>query len=279
MKTIFLDSEKKDAHAAMRRDDKLKRLLNNKILVAAFAVFVALLALASAASVIGAKKGNETSAPVDTLALQGAEVNSSAAQSLNANFLLAVCDEDERTVRLLACLSADSEKGSFEIEYIPSTQLCSVNSVEGTIESHFKNSGTDGLIWAVRASGHNVDRYVLIDEDNAVKLFKAFGEQEIDVQKRVKHDYKGVSFIIEKGVQKFTAETLMKYFAYLCDSGAAEKESITGLVSHYLALAFSSKDMSITERYDNMVNLMTTDISALDIATYGPILATFVGEG
>lgn len=266
-------------HASMRRDDKIKRFLTNRILLSAFAVVVVLIAAVSVVTLISEKKSNE---PTDTqpLALSASvrEVDSSAPQELKASFLLAVCSEEKRKISLLACLSADSDRGSFKISYIPASQRCKVDSTEGSIEEHFKRSGSDGLIWAVRAcTGNAIDRYVIIDEKNVMNIFKVFGEQVITVPHEVRHTYNGISFIINDGEQKISADNLAKYFAYLCDNQSEENENITGLVSRYLALSLSDGNAEeLGKKYNELVNLIKTDISAMDIATYGELLSTFV---
>lgn len=261
------------------RGDGIKRFLTNKILLSVFAAAVALIALVSVGTLIKEKTAGVQSETEPTVAgMMRAVVDSSAPQELKASFLLAVCSESERKVRLIACLSADSEKGNFKITYIPASQRCEVGSTEGSIEEHYKRSGSDGLIWAVRAcTGKDVDRYVIVDEKNAADIFKVFGEQTLNIPHEVRHEYNGISFIINEGIQKLSADNMAKYLSYLCDSGAGEKESITGLVSHYLRLSFETDDGNTLEsRFDSLVNLLKTDISAMDIATYGALLSSFL---
>ncbi len=261
------------------RGNGIKRFLTNKILLSVFAAAVALIALVSVGTLIKEKTAGVQSETEPTVAgMMRAVVDSSAPQELKASFLLAVCSESERKVRLIACLSADSEKGNFKITYIPASQRCEVGSTEGSIEEHYKRSGSDGLIWAVRAcTGKDVDRYVIVDEKNAADIFKVFGEQTLNIPHEVRHEYNGISFIINEGIQKLSADNMAKYLSYLCDSGAEEKESITGLVSHYLRLSFETDDGNTLEsRFDSLVNLLKTDISAMDIATYGALLSSFL---
>lgn len=259
----------------------IKRFLTNKILLSVFAAAVALIALVSAGTLIKEKTVGVQSETEPTVAgMMRAVVDSSAPQELKASFLLAICNESERKVRLIACLSADSEKGSFEITYIPASQRCEVGSTEGSIEEHYKRSGSDGLIWAVRAcTGKDVDRYVIIDEKNAADIFKVFGEQTLNIPHEVRHEYNGISFIINEGIQKLSADNMAKYLSYLCDSGTEDEESITGLVSHYLRLSFETDgENSLESRFDSLVNLLKTDISAMDIASYGSLLSSFLSN-
>lgn len=262
------------------RGDRIKRFLTNKLLLSVFAGAVALIALVSVGTLINEKKADVQSTTKPMLAAMARKVDSSAPQELKASFLLAVCSESERKVRLIACLSADSEKGNFEINYIPASQRCEVGSTEGSIEEHYKSSGCDGLIWAVRAcTGKDVDRYIIVDEKNVADIFKIFGEQVINVPHEVRHDYNGISFIINEGTQKLSADNMAKYLSYLCDSGAEEQDSITGLVSHYLRLSFETDGGNTLEsRFDSLVNLVKTDISAMDIAAYGALLSSFLEE-
>lgn len=265
-------------HASMRREDKIKRFLTNKILLSAFAIVVALIAGVSVITLISENKSSEPT-DVEPLSLAAVQkVDSSAPKELKANFLLAVCSEEKRTVSLLAYLTADSEKGNFEMSYIPASQCCEVGSTEGSIEEHFKHSGSDGLIWAVRAcTGGAVDRYVIVDEKNIIDIFKVFGEQVITVPHEVRHAYKGISFIINEGEQKLSPDNLAKYFSYLCDYPAEEKESITGLISQLLALSMGNGNTEeLDKKYNNLVNFLKTDISAMDIVSYGPLISSFV---
>lgn len=276
MKSLFELNE--TTHASMRREDKIKRFFSNRILLSAFAVLVVLIAAVSVVTLITEKRNSEPTG-TEPLALAAVQnVDSSAPQELKADFLLAVCSEEKRTVSLLACLTADSEKGSFEISYLSPSQRCVVGSTEGSIEEHFRRSGSDGLIWAVRScSGKAVDRYVLVDEKNVIDVFKVFGEQVLNVEHEIRHTYNGISFIINEGTQNFSADNLAKYLFYLCDSGAEEKESLTGLISRFLTLSLGNGNADeLDEKYDRLVNLIKTDISAMDIATYGQVLSSFV---
>lgn len=279
--TMRLDfwNKREKTNADMRREDKVGRLLNSKKLIAVFIGIVILIALVSVATLVSEFGGNNA----ETLSMTDGEpvaaVNSSTAESMKGSFLLTVVNDSDRTVRLVALITADSESGSVDVSYIPSEQTCSVAGSEGTISDHFKNTGKDGLIYAVRACGANVDRYVMVDESNLLSLLKLFGEQTVDVKNEIRHEYKGVSYIIEKGSQTFSAENLEKYFIYLCDSRAQGSEELTGLLLRLLKLSFKNNgDDTAQKRYDEFVNLVSTDISAMDIAHYGPLLESF-GEG
>lgn len=279
--TMRLDfwNKREKTHADMRREDKVGRLLNSKKLIAVFIGIVILIALVSVATLVSEFGVNNA----ETLSMTDGEpvaaVNSSTAGSMKGSFLLTVVNDSDRTVRLIALITADSESGSVDISYIPSEQTCSVAGSEGAISDHFKNTGKDGLIYAVRACGANVDRYVMVDESNLLSLLKLFGEQTVDVKNEIRHEYKGVSYIIEKGSQTFSAENLEKYFIYLCDSRAQGSEELTDLLLRLLKLSFKNNgDDTAQKRYDEFVNLVSTDISAMDIAHYGPLLESF-GEG
>lgn len=272
----FWNREK--THADMRREDKIGRFLNNKKLIAVFVIIVVLIAIVSVATLVSEKSG-KIAETLPATSGEPVEVMSSTAQSMKGSFLLSVVSDSERTIRLLALVAADSESGSINVSYIPPEQRCSVASSEGTISEHFKNTGKDGLIYAVRACGAEVDRYVIVDEDNLFSLLKLFGEQTVDVEKEIRHEYNGVSYIIEKGTQTFTAENLEKYFIYLCDSRAEESEALTRLLLRLVELSFKNEnEENAQNRYDEFVNLISTDISAMDIANYGPLLERF-GDG
>lgn len=268
-------SRREKTHADMRREDKVGRLFSNKKLLAVFVGVVVLIALVSVLTLISEKSGKNA----ETLPMtdgQPVAMLSSTAESMKGSFLLAVVNDSDRTVRMISTVTADSESGSVNVSYLPSEQICTVADSEGTIADHFKNTGKDGLIYAVRACGASVDRYVIVDESNLLSLLKLFGEQTVDVQNEIRHEYKGVSYIIEKGNQTFTAENLEKYFIYLCDSRAEGSEELTGLLLKLLELSFKNgSDGTAQERYDEFVNLVSTDISAMDIANYGPLLERF----
>lgn len=259
----------------MRREDKFGRLLSNRKLITVFVCVVALIMLVSVVTLVSEKNADSGETTADESAVYAAAL-SSTAENMKGSFLLAVCNEESRSIRLLACVTADSKNGSVDITYIPTGQVCSVSSSKGTIAGHFENTGKDGLIYAVRACGVNIDRYVIIDESNLFPLLKLFPEQTIDVRNEVRHDYKGISYIIEKGTQTFTAENLEKYFIYLCDNRAEESEELTELLMRFLRLSFVNEgEETVEKRYYETVNLVSTDISAMDIAAYSPLLERF----
>ena len=258
----------------------IKRLLNSRIIIPAFAALVVLLAAVSIIIVIQEKKPTEVQPEESTSAIE--TVSSPAVlNQIDSNFLLAFADPDDKTVEMLAVLHINSESNEASVLYVSPEEKVNVNNSSGTILNHYIHGGISELVWAVgEYTGRSIDRYIIADDDDFISFAKTLGENEIDIDENISYSYDGVSFIIEKGKQILTADMLFKYYAYLCSNvynGSEQK--LTELISYLITKVLSRPEgISLERQYKKIVDNMNTNISARDVADYGGAALKLVSE-
>ena len=255
--------------------------VNMKWVVILFAVFIMLIAAVSAGVVISEVREKET-----TLVVSGSEAESTTVfaeeeSSLLCNILIAFTKEENEGLQLLCILNADEENGEIKMPFISPDERVDVSNYPGTMSEHLQSGGMAELLWAV---GHyasiSIERYIQCDEDGFTRIMKYTGETEFDIKEEISHSYNGINFIIEEGNQKLTADMMLKYFVYLCDTSEKSQNKIAelfSLVAKKLIPADSQDELN--KNYSKIINNIKTDISAMDITHYFEDVSSFVKNG
>lgn len=275
MKTKFLDeltAPKKADPKAVRKKQMRSKNINMKIVISAFSALIVLLGAVSAVTVKSEKSksasttaSNETvNNTSDTLLSATTSENS----SLLCNILLAFTREDNNDLKLLAVVSCNAKEEIIKIKYIPVNTHVEVNNYDGTMEEHLESGGITELLWAVgQYCKTSLERYLYCDEEDFCEIMKKLGEIEIEIEEEISHDYNGINFIIEKGKHNLTADMMLKYFVYLCDTSS--EEELTNLFSTVASKIISADTQdALNTNYSKIINNVQTDISAMDIAKY-----------
>ena len=98
---------------------------------------------------------------------------------------------------------------------------------------------------------------------------KDLGDIEISINDKVTYTHRGIPIIIEKGVQKLSADIMLKYFVYLCDNYETAPEKLVEAMIIYGKKMFdSSEDSVLDESFGKMIKQFSTDISVVDFTNY-----------
>lgn len=278
MKLPFISSGDNNIEKPKQLSGFAGRILNPKIIIPAFAVFIVLLAAVSVVVVLQEKK------PTQPVAAESTTANEVAAalavlDQFDSDFLISFADRDEATIGMLAIVHINSETCEASVLYVPPTGKTDVNNLNGTILDHYIQGGINELVWAVgEYTGRSIDRYIVADDDAFLSFAKGLGDVELEIDENINHSYKGVSYIIEKGKQKLTADTLFKYYAYLCDSlYSGGEQKLTELLSYLITEVLCPEgDSKIETQYKNIVDNLQTNISAKDVSSYGGAAVSYV---
>ena len=258
----------------------IKRLLNPRFIIPAFAALVVLLAAVSIIVIKQEKKPDEV--PTDESTTVTETVSAPALlDQFDSNFLLAFADPDDKTIDMLAVLHVNSEQKTASVLYVSPSARTNVNNSGGTILEHYSNGGINELVWAVgEYTGRSIDRYIIADSDDFISFAKWLDELELSIEEKISYSYDGIAYIIEKGEQMLTADTLFKYYAYLCDGlYAGGDQKLTDLLTYLLESVLCPPDGTPLDRqYKKIVESMNTNISARDVAAYGGAALNLLSE-
>lgn len=261
-----------------------QRSISPKPFIVLIAVIVALLAIISVKLIFShSDESEETSSLSQDTAQSGADLTSNTATDyINTNVLLIVAKENMSNPYLLAQLNISSEANEPNITYIPLDAQVYVNKTHTTMQKHFSAGGIDELMWAVREfTQQNISKYIWLSDKGFEDLIKiAGGEIEVEIKSDINYSYNGVDFIIESGKQTLTPDNMLRYFNYLCQTREQNADELTDIICNLISkLLNGGEPGGIVEKFDSIINCVTTDISAMDISKYSAALDSLIEKG
>ncbi|MCM1364446.1 MAG: LCP family protein [Faecalibacterium sp.] len=270
----------------VRREQLRKKKFALKPFIVAFAVIIVLLAAVSIMTIVKeSTKDNSNTTDISSeellldISTDALSTNENQ-QYINKNILLMLTKDDSKGLHLLAILNLDSFSDNISLTYVPITAQCLVNNNNCDMTEHLTNGGIKELLWAVREyTQMNIDNYISCDEKDFTDIIKSIGEFKLNIEKKIDDTYNGVNFTIEEGEQSFTADSLLKYFLYLCQTATDENEKLTQIISDIAQKVLIDNDTNVTEDFNLLVSHIDTDISAMDIAKYSVALEQLVEAG
>ncbi len=247
------------------------RTPSKKFIIIAFTVIVLLIGIFSAVTVISEKDGTdvETTGTDITQAVASA-VEEKDLQEIKGNFLFVLTQDGNEKIELLSLARLDSENKRVSVSFVSPEEKASVNGYLGTLQQHLVNGGINELVWSVgELYGISIERYVIGDEQNFIDFMKNLGEMEINITDKVTYTHRGIPIIIEEGVQKLSADIMLKYFVYLCDNYEAAPEKLVEAMIVYGKKMFDSpEDSVLDESFGKLIKQFSTDVSVVDFTNY-----------
>ena len=261
----------KELLAKLPLDRLLQKDFSKKFIARAFGLIIALISVVSIAVMISeiGDEPEETTAPVvETTEVMQSVATSEPSDHIKGNFLFLLNAENSDDVYLIAVARLDSENNSMKIAFLNKDTVSTANDFSGTLTEHYNHGGAKQLMWAVgQCAGISIERYIVGDEDNFQNFCDLLGDVHLNIPKKIKHNYEGIGYIIEKGEQNLTPAMFMRYFLYLCSKDLSEN------VSNMMMLMgidyFSSEDPTkLSKHIDSFAALFDTNISAVDMGNY-----------
>ena len=281
-----LNTVKKADPDAVRKKQIRSRNLNISIksVAAVFSVIVVLLGIVSAAVVISEKHKDAVPASLSgdvTSTLGAQEILGSDQVNISGNYLFALTEEDNSNLKLISLINLSSETKKLKMTVVPVGAVSTVNNVEATMAEHLESGGITQLLWAVgEFSKVSIEKYMYCDESGFVEIMKTLGNTEINIPSQVNHQYNGINFIIDEGVQVITPDMMLKYFLYVCENVFTEPENLTAVFSVVANKLLSVEDYTeIEKNYGKIVNHINTNISPLDVSAFIPDIISITQEG
>ncbi len=249
----------------------LNRTPSKKFLITAFTLIILLIGVFSALTVISESRGNEdeTTGTDSTQAVASA-VEDKDLQEIKGNFLFVLTQDGNEKIELLSLVRLDSENKKVSVSFVNPKEKASVNGFLGTLQEHLENGGINELVWSVgELSDISIEGYVIGDEQNFIDFMKNLGEMEINITEKVTYTHRGIPIIIDEGVQKLSADIMLKYFVYLCDNYETAPEKLVEAMIIYGKKMFdSTEDSVLDESFGKMIKQFSTDISVVDFTNY-----------
>lgn len=244
---------------------------SKKLIITVFVIAVTLIGILSAVTVISETRDNagETTAEGDTR-LVASQVQENDLQEIKGNFLVVLTEDGNEKIELLSLIRLDSESKRVSVSFISPEEITSVNGVVGSMQQHLENGGINELVWSVgELADISIERYVFGDEQNFIDFIKSLGEIEMNITEKVRYTHRGIPIIIEEGVQKLSADIMLKYFVYLCNNYETAPEKLVEAMIIYGKKMFdSSEDAVLDESFGKMIKQFATDISVVDFTNY-----------
>ena len=245
---------------------------SKKVIGAGFAILVALLMITSAVFVIGDLRAGKQDELLTTETTEAAQVavSTPATKEIDSTFLFALTDNDSSHVHSVFVLSFNSEAETLQFSFVNPDTSVTVNEKTGTIHSHLSDGGISEFLWAVSShTGIGFNRYLVIDESDFVKLISSVGDIEMEIENSISYDHDGISFIIDKGKNIFTADTMLKYCLYLASSPDVNADKIMQVFVTLIQRLFTAEnDELLQSKFSTALGLFTTDISAIDFSEH-----------
>ncbi len=249
----------------------LNKTPSKRFIITAFTVIILLVGVFSAVTVINEKRGNNN----ETTGTENAETVASVVkekdlQALTGNFLFVLTQDGNEKIELLSLVRLDSENNKVSISFVDPEEKTSVNGLIGTMQEHLKNGGINELVWSVgELADISIERYVIGDEQNFIDFMKSIGDMEMNITDKVTYTHRGIPIIIEEGVQKLSADIMLKYFVYLCDNYETAPEKLVEAMIIYGKKMFDSTDDNfLDESFGKMIKQFSTNISVVDFTNY-----------
>lgn len=248
------------------------RTPSKKFIITAFTVIILLIGVFSAVTVISENRENteETTLTDDSTQAIAAAVQENDMQEIKGNFLMVLTGDGNEKIELLSLVRLDSENENVSISFIDPGEITSVNGFLGDMNEHLLNGGINELVWSVgELADISIERYIIGDEQNFIDFMKSLGDTEINITDKVSYTHRGIPIIIEKGVQKLSADIMLKYFVYLCDNYETAPEKLVEAMIIYGKKMFdSSEDSVLDESFSKLLRYFSTDISVVDFTDY-----------
>ena len=249
----------------------LNRTPRKKFIITAFTLIILIIAVFSAVTVISENRGNEEeTTDADSTQSVISSVEQNDLQEIKGNFLFVLTQDGNEKIEFLSVARLDSENNKVSISFINPGEKTSVNGFLGDMNDHLKNGGINELVWSVgELYDISIERYIIGDEQNFIDFMKSLGDIEINITDKVTYTHRGIPIIIEEGIQKLSADIMLKYFVYLCDNyEAAPEKLVEAMIIYGKKMLDSADDAFLDESFGKMLRNYSTDISVVDFTNY-----------
>ncbi len=248
----------------------LNRTPSKKFIITAFSLILLIIGIFSLMTVVSEMKDSGSETTAENTLTAASSVGEKALQEIKGNFLLVLTQDGNEKIELMALLRLDSEGKRVSVSFVNPTEKTDVNGFLGDMNEHLKNGGINELVWSVgELADISIERYIIGDEQNFIDFMKSLGDTEMNITEKVSYTHRGIPIIIEEGVQKLSADIMLKYFVYLCGKYETAPEKLVEAMIIYGKKMFdSTEDAVLDESFGKMIKNFSTNISVVDFTDY-----------
>ena len=270
---------KPDPEKLHARTNMLGRLkISRRLLISAVAAVFLLVIAASVIVLLGERDTDEPTTASDASSTTEAL---SDGNDFSTGFLLALSKSSSEGIDFLAHMSVDTASDKIEIKALDPRKITTADSQTAMLETHFNTGGVTQLQNAViAAEGMAAARYIVCSEENFTYFLSAIDPITLTIDEDIFYNYNGISLTIEGGTRTLTPDELMKYFCWLSENDRENAEKIEELFKIIARSFFDEEDPDrLSELYSKVVNLFSTNITAMDVSKYSRAINAFAARG
>ena len=202
----------------------------------------------------------------------------------SALFLLCETDVAQRNLRFCALVRVDIAGQRLFIHPLSPQAVGAIEGHELTLEQALREGGPKELKAAVEGMTEGtVDRYICSNDDGFKRAVNLMGSVTVTVEEGINYNVprSDFSLILAKGIQPLSGDPLLRYFRYLGTLGEeaalAQGVLLQRVLETYLAKPLDAGQLE--SRFNSLMNMIQTDISAMDFYTRQELLLAILAQG
>jgi len=201
----------------------------------------------------------------------------------SAVFLLSGTDNQKQELRFVFLARMDIAKRVIQVHPLAPTAKAPDGDGEITLGQAQKDGGAKRLKSAVEALTETaVDRYVTGTDDGFSRAVTSMGAVTVEIFERI--DYRGTSFgiTLAQGTQSLQGDMLLRYMRYLGtrpDGPKAQGDVLKRMLETYLVPANGDSPETLERRFNSLVNILQTDITAMEFQAQHKLLQALLQSG
>ena len=200
----------------------------------------------------------------------------------NALFLLCETDDKQQNLRFCSLVRMDITQRKVHVFPLSPQAMAPYGETELSLEQALRGGGPKELKAAVEALTEGaVDRYICSNDSGFVAAVNALGSVTVQVGERIR--YRGAEFTLTlaEGTQRLRGDMLLRYFRYLGtlkeDAALRQGELLARVLETYIAKSMDAKQLDT--HFDNLMNILQTDIARIDFVSRQDMLLDILANG
>ncbi len=244
------------------------RTLDKRTVIIAFSAIIIVIATISGFFVVKEIGEGEKETSTSLESTTDIPVSVSEIEELDANFLFVLTNDEG--IELLSIVGLNSAEEKVRVAFVDQKSVAFAENKNMTLQEHYKTGGINRLVSAIsNYENITIHKYLIGDEGTLKNLLGNMGNFTVDVEEKIVSDYKGLSFIIEEGTQTMIPDMMLKYFLYLCENEERYYVKLANVMMLFGERLFAlEEDEKVEANLSMLINMYTTDISAVDYTVY-----------
>jgi len=201
----------------------------------------------------------------------------------SAVFLLSGTGNQKQELRFVFLVRADIAQRKIHIHPLSPTAKAPDGDGDITLEQAQKDGGAKGLKTAVEALTETaVDRYITGTDDGFARAVTIMGAVSIENPARIDYRESSFSITLAQGTQSLQGDMLLRYMRYLGtrpDGQKMQGEVLGRMLETYLVPANADSPETLERRFNSLVNILQTDITAKEFQAQQILLQALLQSG